>query len=170
MAASNATTQSCMRRRGRSHPGSPAGSRHISGRGRHASRRNGPHHLFGRTCRGHSRSPFRVAHQRPLERADLAEGRLKPRPPMPQWRVARFFPWASPFLAQPRNARLRHPPLCCGRKRCGGGRLRPDDRHRGRMVRARKRRKRRLKMATIGTFKGGALITFSFCRRCSIHP
>ena len=29
-------------------------------------------------------------HQRPLERADLAKGRLKPRPPM-QWRVARFF-------------------------------------------------------------------------------
>ncbi|MBZ9768804.1 hypothetical protein LB526_18765 [Mesorhizobium sp. CA6] len=25
---------------------------------------------------------------------------------MPQWRVARFFPWAKPILAQPRNARL----------------------------------------------------------------
>ncbi len=31
-----------------------------------------------------------------------------------------------------RNSHPRHPPLCCGRKRCRVDRLRPCDRHRGR--------------------------------------
>jgi hypothetical protein len=39
-----------------------------------------------------------------------------------------------------RNSFLRHPPLRSGRKRCVVGRLRPTDRHRGRMVRARKQK------------------------------
>ncbi|MBZ9735029.1 hypothetical protein LB534_26675 [Mesorhizobium sp. CA18] len=62
---------------------------------------------FRRRRRYRLRDAFLSAHRRPLERGDLAEGRLKPRPPMPQWRDARVSsPGLSPFLAQPRNARL----------------------------------------------------------------
>lgn len=49
----------------------------------------------------------------------------------------------TPSAAIPRETGkpfLRRPPRCSGRKRCVVGRLRPSDRHRGRMVRAREQK------------------------------
>ncbi|AWV22957.1 hypothetical protein RADP37_05559 [Roseomonas mucosa] len=73
------------------------------------------------------------APKRPLQWPDLAEGRLC---------LERLSHNGWPRLSSPAGcaviprettkSRLRHPPLCCGRKRCVVARLRPVDHHRGR--------------------------------------
>jgi uncharacterized protein (DUF736 family) len=103
---------------------------------------------------------------RPLQWPDLAEGRRTPRSPMAQQRRRNFLPLpaAPPFRAEQESSSF----AVEAPSGCAVDRRRPTDRHRDRMVRARKFRSRRTTMATIGTFKKtgnneftGAIVTLS---------
>lgn len=111
--------------------------------------------------------------KRPLQWADLAEGRLKPRPPEPQRRVSTFFPcrrpphaasaWAPrapPFLARQESrscAVLRVAPVASDASSVASGQVIAIEAAWCGLG----NRKRRLTMATIGTFKKSASNEFT---------
>jgi uncharacterized protein (DUF736 family) len=91
--------------------------------------------------------------ERPLQWADLAEGRLRLDRLCRNGADRLSSPGLRPFLAKQQSRSHAILRWRCGRKRCGVDRLRPIDRHRGRNGAGSEQRSRRIPMATIGTFK-----------------